>query len=363
MGDSNPRGREPNTLSKSGDRRADRVGFVLAPGAPTGCVGPGQLRTTANETASETAAGEAGSPSHARDNRAQLVNSGFSLCDTPIPLVQSRAESWRSDGRFARVSEQDDAISDLRQGGVLSALAWAGWSCYRGVMSDYRPAAGHDQAWVGYTGHKLMLNRQDRVFSCEEFSVIDGNSNGGVDLLQEGISEIEFRAMPVIKPGSVVRANLNLSPGWKFQDWCWLLTSAPFGEARTIDWRKARPTKRGVASKPFHEGPDLFTILEELGEAKPTWRPDDQDGAERVLVTVHTVDLDSGQFEGFIGHPRLNSRKGEMAWHWLERLPDWGPDSPGRGKGRPFTPQGPLGATVDDAEVRLKDSVRKKDRP
>lgn len=252
------------------------------------------------------------------------------------------------------MSEQADAIGDLEAAGALDALAWAGWSSYRGVMADYRrPAAGHDQAWVGYTGHKFMLNRQDRAFSCEDFAVLDGDPDGGADLLQEGISEQEFRAMPRIQPGLVVRDNVNMSPGWKCGGWRWLLTSAAFGEERWIDWRRARATKRNIAGQPFCEGPDLFSVLEEEGEIF-AWRPTADCDSARTLVAVHTADLYSGQFKGFIGHPKLNAKKGDMAWHWLRPLRDWGPGSRGRGGNMPFSPDGPTTKPVEDATVRLR---------
>jgi hypothetical protein len=55
MGDSNPRGREPNTLSKSDGRRSRRAIPVLTSGPRPAVLGDGALRTLANETASETA--------------------------------------------------------------------------------------------------------------------------------------------------------------------------------------------------------------------------------------------------------------------------------------------------------------------
>jgi len=55
MGDSNPRGREPNTLSKSPCARPAAVGDVLTCASAPLVLADGDRRTGANETGTETA--------------------------------------------------------------------------------------------------------------------------------------------------------------------------------------------------------------------------------------------------------------------------------------------------------------------
>jgi hypothetical protein len=261
------------------------------------------------------------------------------------------------------MSEQADAVGDLREAGVLRCLSWAGWSAYRTVIRDYQPATGHDQGWIGYTGHKLMINRQDRIFSCRDYAIPSGDqADAGADLLQDGISEIEYRSMPVIEPGLVVRGDVNGSPGWRFMTWRWLMISVSYGEARRINWNEARPTKRSVASRPFLEGPDLFSLLEEEGVESVNWRSTPAEDEVRTLVMAHSVDPFTGQFEGFIGHPKLSSGRDEDSWHWLVRLDDWSPDGSGRSGIEPFRPTGPDPTSIEDAAVRLRrDTQRQTD--
>ncbi|GAA1286444.1 hypothetical protein GCM10009609_60350 [Pseudonocardia aurantiaca] len=262
------------------------------------------------------------------------------------------------------MSEQADAIGDLRDAGVLDGLSWSGWSSYRGVMQDYRPAAGHDQGWIGYTGHKLMLNRLDRVFSCEGFAVDESGPVLGSDLVQEGISEIEYRSMPELRPGKVVRDNLNGSPGWRCGRWRWLMSSATFGRVEEMDWRKARPTKRSVAAQPFLDGPDLFTFAKEYDPVVAAWRALHRSNDTQTLMLMHTVDPDTGVFEGFLGRPRLWVEPDEQSWHWIARLDDWNPGRPGRGYDTTLAPDSTQLKPVSDAPVRLrKDSQQQKKKP
>ncbi|MEQ3551667.1 hypothetical protein WIS52_14420 [Pseudonocardia nematodicida] len=260
------------------------------------------------------------------------------------------------------MSEQADAISDLGRAGVLDALSWCGWAAYRGVMADFRPEAGHDQGWVGYSGHKLMLNMQDRVFSCEGFAVDESSPVLGADLVQAGISEFEYRSMPDLRPLTVGRDNLNLSPAWRLGQWRWLMSSAMFGRVEEFDWRQARPTKRRVAQEPFLEGPDLFTGSED-DPIVAAWRALRTSEDPHNLVVMHTVDITSGQFEGFLGRPRLSDRDDHGSWHWLVRLDDWDPRHLGRGYSAPRPTDAPAASTVNDAPVTLRKQPQQKKKP
>src|SRR5215469_10263224 len=114
------------------------------------------------------------------------------------------------------MSEQDDVISDLRSNGVLAGIAWAWSSTRRQTLQSYDPDTGHDQGWLGYNAFKVLVDRLNRVFSLERFMVpADTDPALGTDLLAQGLGPGEFDRMPQLPPGTVVRDDLNYSPGWR----------------------------------------------------------------------------------------------------------------------------------------------------
>jgi hypothetical protein len=263
------------------------------------------------------------------------------------------------------MSEQQDALEDLGSSGVLSALSWANASAYRRTMQDYDPDTGHDQGWVGITAHKLTCDRLDRVFSTGKYAVESPDSASvGLDAVAAGLAPGDFSSMPFLAPGTVVRSDVNGSPGWLYDRWRFLLASFVHGESDRIPWTQKSPTKRRIAAQRTPSGfvekqPTL--PLDELDSALAAVVEAMSDGSDNVdvttLVIAHSVELVSGNRELYVGRSRLNHRGGE-AWYWKHDLlaTDFG--TPGRGS-IPKPPQprsGPSG--IQDAPVRLRREVR-----
>ncbi|MFI8358829.1 hypothetical protein ACIGD1_01485 [Streptomyces sp. NPDC085612] len=263
------------------------------------------------------------------------------------------------------MSEQQDALEDLEEAGVLAAMSWAAESAYARTMRDYDPDAGHDQGWVGYTAHGFLRDRQDRVFSCGKYAVSSpADALSGLDTVAAGLLPGEFKRMPRILPGAVRRANLNGSPGWRFRDWRWLQAAFPFGESNAIPWSQKSPTKRRVAAQHL-PGPadqpmlpvdeDEAHLFEDVMAATLLALDESADGLT-TLVLAHAVQKELGVRELFVGRSRLN-KGGGAAWHWKHDLlkPPFG--DYGRGA-QPVAPK-PSGGfdAVPDAAVRLRRHV------
>ena len=75
------------------------------------------------------------------------------------------------------MDEREQVVSHLDRAGVLAAIRWAHRSAYGEVWRDFNPQGGHDQGWVGITAHKLLIDRQDRVFQAERFAVQIGRAH------------------------------------------------------------------------------------------------------------------------------------------------------------------------------------------
>jgi hypothetical protein len=267
--------------------------------------------------------------------------------------------------------EQDEALRDLNEAYVLDGLRWSARSSVARTMEDFDPDTGHDQGWLGYTFHKLLKDRLDRVFSCGRFAVptldesleepltepLPEDSVVGLDVLGTGLTQRELDSMPRIAPGVVSRADLNGSPGWRSGVWRWLLASFPYGGADRIPWPQKSPTKRRVAAQPDPDqlafDPDvmglplLSAVLADLARVGGA-------GDTTTLVLGHALDPDSGRAELPLGRPRLNSGGGD-AWHWRIDLLRDGPPSGGqlRLAGR-ASPDSPSSGDVADAPVRLR---------
>ncbi|MGK5531610.1 hypothetical protein [Streptomyces sp. URMC 129] len=257
------------------------------------------------------------------------------------------------------MSEQQDALSDLADARALAAIQWADESAYERTMRDYDPDAGHDQGWVGYTAHKFVQDRLDRVFSLGKYSVASlDDSEAGLDLVATGLLPGEFENMPRIPPGTVTRADLNGSPGWRCGHWRWLLASYRFGEVDSIPWPRKSPTKQRVAAQPRPdqltlpiEGEDelffLADVVRAIGESPEPEIP------ATTLVVAHSVQRDLGVRELFIGRTRLN-KGGGPAWYWRHDLLSSAPGDQGHGS-RPIVPAPMPGRDgVADAAVRLR---------
>src|SRR5690349_17799946 len=106
------------------------------------------------------------------------------------------------------MDERDQVLTFLTDSGALRGIRWAHGSAYREVWQDYNPAGGHDQGWIGYTAHKYMINRQDRVFQCDQYAAPAGEEAVGRDVLADGIVDRDFQTMPQLKSQVVVRDDL-----------------------------------------------------------------------------------------------------------------------------------------------------------
>ncbi|MFN2496910.1 MAG: hypothetical protein ABR608_13530 [Pseudonocardiaceae bacterium] len=255
------------------------------------------------------------------------------------------------------MSEQDDALAQLRATRALDGLRWAHRTAYRQVMDDYDPETGHTQVWVGMSAYVILQDRMDRVFSCGRYAVDPEDPDAGRDLLLAGILQREFDTMPPIPPGTVVRADLNGSPGWQCGSWRWLLTSARFGHIDNIPWPQKRSTKQRVAQQPSPEDLTLFSLSEagsgRAGEALDELVALAQEST-KILILAHSVDRHTGVTELFLGRPRFNEGGG-YAWHWRVNLRSLPPG--GSGTGRVPGPPQPPGSGSDpvaDAPVRLR---------
>jgi hypothetical protein len=255
------------------------------------------------------------------------------------------------------MSEQDDAISDLRGNDVLPGLAWAWTSARRQTLQSFDPETGHDQGWLGYNAFKVLVDRLDRVFSLGRFMVPEDEDPAlGADLVAQGLTSGEFERMPRLLPGTVVRDDLNYSPGWRSGGWRILLQSYGGRDIDQIPWPQKSRTKRRVANQPRPDQPMLplevldlrmaFDALEDLSELAP---------AERVIVTLvgaYSIDAVTGESAFYLGHPRLNVHGGD-AWHWRVLVEDGTSAGPGR-RMPASTPSGTPSSPVADAPVRLR---------
>jgi hypothetical protein len=266
--------------------------------------------------------------------------------------------------------EQDEALRDLSAAHVLDGLRWSARSSVARTMEDFDPDTGHDQGWLGYTFHKLLKDRLDRVFSCGRYAVSAPDESGleeleeleesvpedaevGLDVLGAGLTQRELDTMPRVAPGVVSRADLNGSPGWRSGSWRWLLASFAYGGADRILWPRKSPTKRRVAAQP---DPDQLAFdLDAMGlpVLAELARADGTDGT-KTLVLGHALDPDSGRAELPLGRPRLNSGGGD-AWHWRTDLLSDGPAGGGQfGFAGRASPDPPSSEDVADAPVRLR---------
>ncbi|RQX00504.1 hypothetical protein [Micromonospora inaquosa] len=258
------------------------------------------------------------------------------------------------------MTERDEALSELRAGGILNALRWIQESAHARATQDFDPATGHDQAVLGFNAFKLMCDRHDRVFSCQRFALGSPSPEAGegFDVLVEGLTQSDIDTMPSIAPGSVVRSNLSQSPGWRFGRWRWLLASFEFGEIDRIPWPRKSPTKRKVAAQPH---PDQFMLLgvdgTSISDAFATigdLAGDEVEDDAITLVLAHSLDRHTGLSELYVGRSALNPG-GALAWHWKEPLIGGPGGTPGTGlKPGPRQPIAPQTNNVPDAPVRLR---------
>jgi hypothetical protein len=248
------------------------------------------------------------------------------------------------------MDERAEVIGELRDAGVLAAIRWAYESAARRALDMYSPADGHDVAWLGNTRYVLFRDRLDRVFSCDRYQVFDdatGAAEPDLDLLYAELPEDDIRAMPVIAPGLMVRADLHGSPGWACRAGRFLITSGEYGRVETVQWAYKSLTKRVVAlqqppARQWEAEDALFGIEEFMGTQEPGVRvfprPYVFKGQSLELptfVVAHSLEPAGGEIELVFGRPRMNTAGGP-AWYWFEDLlatplpATWNPGAPVR---------------------------------
>jgi hypothetical protein len=261
------------------------------------------------------------------------------------------------------MSEQDDAIADLKSNGVLAGMAWAWGSARRQTLQSFDPDTGHDKGWVGYNAFKVLTDRLDRIFALGKFAIQpDMDPAVGLDVLAQGLAHGEFERMPHLEPGVAIRDDLNQSPGWISGGWRILLQSYGGLDIDRIPWPQKSWTKQKVASQPtpdqqmlppeILELPMAADVLAELSAQPPS------DRTIVTLVGAYAIDAVTGESAFYIGHPRLNHRGGD-AWHWRVLLDTDGHN--GIGRGLPTSSPGDSPAdTVADAPIRLRQPTEEK---
>ncbi|MFE0347059.1 hypothetical protein [Streptomyces griseoluteus] len=258
------------------------------------------------------------------------------------------------------MSEQQDALADLESSGVLATLTWASASAYRRTMEDYDPDTGHDQGWVGSTAHKLFVDRLHRAFSTGKHGVDSPESaSAGLDLVAAGLAPGEHRKMPLITPGTVIRSDLNQSPGWRCGDWRILLTSFVFGESNRIPWPQKSPTKQRVAAQGKPRGwldphPTLWEDeAESLAATIQALREENAELNATTLIVAHSIERELNIRELYLGRSRLN-RGGGDAWYWKHDLLAAEPGTPTSVPIPPSPDPRPGLSGIQDAPVRLR---------
>ncbi|MCA1672077.1 MAG: hypothetical protein LC799_07695 [Actinobacteria bacterium] len=253
------------------------------------------------------------------------------------------------------MGEQQDAIASFGDAGVLAGIRWAYLSATSRVLDDYSEAAGHDATWAGMTRFTYFRDRLDRVFACGRYAVPAGSDAAiSVDLLHAELTERDIATMPQLPTDLVVRADLNGSPGWAWQNWRWLLASCTFGKIDELPWPRKSPTKQRVAQQRNLDPAQgsLFDELadEEVGGLEVLLAAARQLDRE-TLVVAHSQDVDHDGRELVLGRARLNTGGGK-AWHWYQDLLTIPPAEGGRRIDEAPSPTGPN--TVLDAPVRLR---------
>lgn len=257
------------------------------------------------------------------------------------------------------MDEQDQVLELLDGKGALDGIRWAHLSAYRQVWQDFNPEGGHDQGWIGYTAHKYLINRQDRVFQCGQFAAPPGEDAVGRDVLAAGMADRDFQTMPDVAPRTVVRHDLNLSPGWAVAGRRWLIASYKFGQIDTIRWPGKSETKGLVARQP-HDVADggLFPLTTLPGLPPLESLTDPERELRRTLVLAHAMDPDTGESQLYLGRARWNADSGD-AWVWKRSLLTSPPASGSRGvRPQPDKPTTPPSDDVADADVRVRRPAR-----
>ncbi|GLY20130.1 hypothetical protein Kisp01_71440 [Kineosporia sp. NBRC 101677] len=220
---------------------------------------------------------------------------------------------------------EDEVISALRGAGVLNAVQWAFDAAVRRSLDDYVPRAGYDEQWLGQTRYVLFRDRLDRVFGCQNYDVGPGDEQFGEDELFAELSPLDRTGMPRLPAGTVIRDDLNGSPGWTFAAWRLLLTSGELGRLEYVPWSQKSPTKQAVARQSGKVDPRQGALFD--AEALMEQPESEVELDKHTFVIAHALDAVASSSELAVGLPRQGFR-GEKTWHWLHFL-DTGLDGTG----------------------------------
>jgi hypothetical protein len=230
-------------------------------------------------------------------------------------------------------------------------------------MQSFDPDTGHKQGWIGYNTFEVLTDRLDRVFSLGRFAIEAGVDPAlGADLLALGLAPGEFKRIPRIEPGIVVRDDLNHSPGWLTRGWRILLQSYGGLDIDRIPWAQKSRTKQRVAKQPQPDQPQLPPEVLGLPMAADVLadlsRLPESDQATVTLVGAYSIDAVTGESAFYLGRPSYNHGGGD-AWHWKYALREDGYGGPGYGIPPSGLGDGPAG-TVPDASVKLRPVAKRK---
>ncbi|MEV4991617.1 hypothetical protein [Pseudarthrobacter sp. LMD1-1-1.1] len=249
---------------------------------------------------------------------------------------------------------EDDALTSLRDSGLLNLLNWAAPAAFAATDQIYDEDAGHDQGVIGYLNYKHLTDLMDRATGNGRFELGEDVEGTGSDVLARGIAPEAFRSMPSLTSKAIARNNYRQSPGWAADGYRVLLQSYVFGRVDDIKWGKRSDAKRRVASQAFIGQEALFDNAD-FGLQHIPGIPDGDGFAGLTLVAAHAFNPVTKQFELYIGQSKNPVFPMDTCWHWRHLLLSGG--TPAGGLGLPVSPA-PLGDAasidVDDVVVRMK---------
>ncbi|MER6589663.1 hypothetical protein [Micromonospora chalcea] len=263
------------------------------------------------------------------------------------------------------MTEEENVVSALTESGIIPTLLWAAESAHARAWADFDSETGHDQAVLGYTAHKLLVDRQDRVFRQGRYLLTDGedspSGDTGQDVLLAGLAPTEQDGLPHRE--GVERADVNGSPAWRFGRYRWFPTAFDFGKVNDLSWTRKSPTKQRIAAQFRSVNPDQIllphTYDQPVGQALDEMTVGELLAATAEvmidLILAHSVDPHTGATELYLGRAQLNTGGGP-AWQWLHPLHR----SDGGDGARTTVPQqtpSTRGVDVPDAPVRLRPRI------
>ncbi len=252
------------------------------------------------------------------------------------------------------VTDQTDALDNLRTSGLLPILEWAAPVAFEMTRDDYDEDRGHDRVIVGIHNFVHLRDLLDRATSSGRFVRPADSSGAGADVVRRGITPAALAAMPVVAEGAIERSDYEQSPGWAANGYRVLLQSYNFGEIDKIKWGQRSKAKERVARQPYIGGFTLFEDADYDLESLPGI-PEDQRFGGVTLVAAHAFDTVTGDFELFVGLSKNPERRSDSCWHWrVQLLGGRGGRSTGRIDTTPVLPGDPVSSGAEEIEVPLR---------